>query len=929
MANKTIHHVVIGDDTFELVDEAGREETTALKEDLSESVGDLKNALNLTDDVIFYPTEDAAASTAAGWRLNESDGLCSVNSDYKMVKYTVTAGEIIKVESDDRFQFQTVASVPSSGKSNRVGKTYGIGTFCLVVPNTATYLIVSTPSASNAHVYNTSSIKEKAEIISDTLNNSIHSESAIILNENYTYTAVSSSAWQGKVLNKDYPISGNEKTISISASAANVYGAGCILIIFYADVAKTTVLGRIDLGDSFNNDLHRGYGIPNGTAIVYVQIYLISGSFNSHTPSAGDVAYINELTIAFNTFALNDLMDVPQIKKLKSNMNADGIYKKTSNLLDFGFIGGTWEQGGISDKYNYKSCTKIIVSPGTILYGTIDSGKMQKTEKFIGINMQLYLSAFTSNGSQIGDAITLSDITHQTTGSYSVPNNCEYVIITLSAESSDYDVTPTILDNVVEAFAYVGYEAIRHQEIMANYTPYVTMLGNSYNEHDTSLAISGLLDEQTVRRSGMLYGPISKSYMAKTTSENWQRKSFAIMDNIPVNSEKYVYVIISGRHGLGKRAGVLIFYNADSEIIYQVEIAPELKDGGSVLFKDIIPDGTTKIFAEFEGISNATSAGHSSVINDIYYVKDCYVYLTDDLPDEISNTFDDEWKNAVDDIRKSQGTSLCFGIQTDTHFALKDPSYLGTQLKEMTKQVGFDFIANLGDITRGYSGANFYDNPTNMRKYAEVIMKRYTDGVQCPFLVTIGNHESNVMWTAENPDDKKFSLAELYAQYTKQSVNTSARIESEQGKSYYYIDLIPARVIVLFTNDAENGGFTVSQEQVSWFTNKALDTTKPVLILSHVPLVNGWNPDNLNYSSDYANIMTPLEAFKDNGGTVIACIYGHAHRQEAQKKNGIWHIICTRTETQYTTAEFFIVDLGTYDIKTIGVGNAESRTFTH
>lgn len=35
MANKTMHHIVIGDDTFELIDEAGREETTALKEDIN------------------------------------------------------------------------------------------------------------------------------------------------------------------------------------------------------------------------------------------------------------------------------------------------------------------------------------------------------------------------------------------------------------------------------------------------------------------------------------------------------------------------------------------------------------------------------------------------------------------------------------------------------------------------------------------------------------------------------------------------------------------------------------------------------------------------------------------------------------------------------------------------------------------------------
>ena len=49
MANKTMHHVVIGDDTFELVDEAGREETTALKEDLNGlGLSVVDGAINIT-----------------------------------------------------------------------------------------------------------------------------------------------------------------------------------------------------------------------------------------------------------------------------------------------------------------------------------------------------------------------------------------------------------------------------------------------------------------------------------------------------------------------------------------------------------------------------------------------------------------------------------------------------------------------------------------------------------------------------------------------------------------------------------------------------------------------------------------------------------------------------------------------------------------
>ena len=116
-------------------------ETTELKDDLIKS------------QVVYSSTARTADASATGWRLNESDGLCAQNDSYKLVKYTVTAGDYVKVVSDDRFQFQTIASVPSSGTNNRVGVTYGTGTFCLEVPDTATYLIVSTPTTSNAAVY--------------------------------------------------------------------------------------------------------------------------------------------------------------------------------------------------------------------------------------------------------------------------------------------------------------------------------------------------------------------------------------------------------------------------------------------------------------------------------------------------------------------------------------------------------------------------------------------------------------------------------------------------------------------------------------------------------------------------------------------------------------------------------------------------------
>ena len=164
-------------DTSGIYDATEQKTQDQVNSDIKEDVSDLKSAIEEVEDSVFTFSEMASDATATGWRLNESNGLCASNASYKLVKYPVTAGDIIKVISDDRFQFQTVASVPSSGTSNRVGSTYGSGTFIVEVPNTATYLIISTPTSSNANAYNVAdnidNLNKKVDIMSASINNKI------------------------------------------------------------------------------------------------------------------------------------------------------------------------------------------------------------------------------------------------------------------------------------------------------------------------------------------------------------------------------------------------------------------------------------------------------------------------------------------------------------------------------------------------------------------------------------------------------------------------------------------------------------------------------------------------------------------------------------------------------------------------------------
>lgn len=150
---------------YALVDSAtGGPKKFALGEELSS----LKEDLNTISDGVFSEQDLSPTASPTGYRLNESNGLCSANSAYKLVKWYVSSGinegTVFHIHSDDRWQFQSAASVPSSGTSNRVGDTtFGSGDFYVTIPSGATYIIGSTPTnGSTFKVYRLDSMAMEA-----------------------------------------------------------------------------------------------------------------------------------------------------------------------------------------------------------------------------------------------------------------------------------------------------------------------------------------------------------------------------------------------------------------------------------------------------------------------------------------------------------------------------------------------------------------------------------------------------------------------------------------------------------------------------------------------------------------------------------------------------------------------------------------------
>lgn len=281
-----------------------------------------------------------------------------------------------------------------------------------------------------------------------------------------------------------------------------------------------------------------------------------------------------------------------------------------------------------------------------------------------------------------------------------------------------------------------------------------------------------------------------------------------------------------------------------------------------------------------------------------------------------------DWSDKIQTIQTAQGTKFTFAVQTDTHYYVGYGDNAAYNLKLLTNYVGFDFVANLGDISRGYSDETI-DSPANMRAAMTEIMHRYVTDISCPFMYAMGNHEMNSMWV-DQYGGEYFSNAELWGRLFRPSFNTNPKAVTLTGKMYYYTDFNDIRVIVLNTQDGANQNFGIGAEQLAWFRTTALNTDKWVLVMSHVPLINGWSVSS-NYVSSYADIVDALIAYKANDGKVIGCFAGHTHTKESQTVDGILHVTF-RNGGNY--AEAVMVDLENKTIGTVMLGASGDRSFS-
>ena len=104
-----------------------------------------------------------------------------------------------------------------------------------------------------------------------------------------------------------------------------------------------------------------------------------------------------------------------------------------------------------------------------------------------------------------------------------------------------------------------------------------------------------------------------------------------------------------------------------------------------------------------------------------------------------------------------------------------------------------------------------------------------------------------------------------------------------------------------------------------------MNTTNPIIVLTHAPLVTELFTTG---GTGFAEILTALQTFKANGGTIIAVLSGHTHKQDQAVVDGINYVVFANG---YSFFEIMSVDLNTKTIKCKPINNStlQERTFSY
>ena len=234
---------------------------------------------------------------------------------------------------------------------------------------------------------------------------------------------------------------------------------------------------------------------------------------------------------------------------------------------------------------------------------------------------------------------------------------------------------------------------------------------------------------------------------------------------------------------------------------------------------------------------------------------------------EIKAYYAEEMEKTLDTVREAiTEPALVFPMMTDIHFmsGLHPFTTFNTgadNVKYFAKHLPIDFMLNLGDNTDGNT------TPAETMRRSKHMLDRFAE-IGAPYYMVIGNHDTNYYQSAV-----KLTGTETFMAYLS---NTRGVVfdDSEYNLSYYKdFEELGVRLLVLDLNYLAQ--YTSAATLAAWVSGTALNTSKTILLCSHLSMYKYQNWANQGIGNS-AGIVSALENFVNNGGKVVQ-LCGHAH----------------------------------------------------
>ena len=257
-------------------------------------------------------------------------------------------------------------------------------------------------------------------------------------------------------------------------------------------------------------------------------------------------------------------------------------------------------------------------------------------------------------------------------------------------------------------------------------------------------------------------------------------------------------------------------------------------------------------------------------------------------------------------LSRSGNRILRFLISADAHqkndheLITKGTTELGQAHGEVLKQIGVDFVANLGDISWGASSSNNATVAEECRTFNRLMLKHIRGQKQ---IWTEGNHETGML-----TDSQIHGF--IYSHNRDLIQDTDHWIDG-----YGYMDFPNQKVRVICLNTDQSTGNDssgVSDAQLKWFAEIALNmedkTDWSVITMGHHPL-------SYNNVTLFRNCVSVVEAFVSkanftfttNGGTQIAIDYSNKSCQYVAHFHGHAHSYSMVKMQKYVSADNYLV----------------------